>query len=265
VQLNKGRRGIPLTKLSKVAQETLKFLSMVHKDAELPGNPEGWLAVNFGNDSVDFDCECYQDVELPDVRRTNNIFRGIMTNDRKSDFIRRMVRPSTRRQYSKIAAAIEPDEEVVFGLFTNGDVEPEENYGLSKSTAYQIELELPTTADYYGEIQGTIHALYRDDRPRRVVIRELSTMNLIDCFFEDALYNNVIEVLGDIDGVVFIEGEVREDLAKGIVETLNAKAFRLAPPFDEERFSSLIGSAPDLTGKLSTEEYIERFRTNGDS
>jgi hypothetical protein len=263
VEMNKGRKGIPLGKLARITQETLEFLRMAYTDAELPGDPEGWFAYNFRNDSVDFDCECYRDIEADDVKRANSVFRAIMTNDVQGDILKHKVKPSTRRQYSKIAVPIDPDEKVTFGLFINGDTEPGERHDLTKRTAHDIEVELPPAADYYGEIQGTIHSLYKDDKPKRIKVRELSTQNLVDCFFEDSLYKSVIQVLEDRDGVVFVEGFVRENMANGIVESVQARAFRLAPQFDESKFNSLIGSAPSLTGKLTTEEFVERFRGNG--
>lgn len=263
VEMNKGRKGIALGKLARITQEILEFLRMAYTDAELPGNPESWFAYNFKNDSVDFDCECYQDIDADEVKYANTVLRAIMTNDVHSDLLKRKIKPSTRRQYSKIATPIDPDEKVTFGLFINGDIEPEERHDLTKSAAYEIEVELPANANYYGEIQGTIHSLYKDDKPKKIKVRELSTKNLVDCLFEDSLYKNVIEVLGELKGVVFVEGMVREDLSKGMVESVQAKAFRLAPAFDEIKFNSLIGTAPDLTGALTTEEFVERFRENG--
>ncbi len=263
VELNKGRRGIALAKLAKITQETLQFLSMAYRDAELPGEPDGWLAVNFDNNSVDFDCECLQDIELPQVEHASKVFRVVMSNDRTSDFGKRVVRDATRRQYSQIASTIDPDEKVTFRLFKNGDVDPRETYELTRSVAYEIELKLPSSADYYGEIQGTIHALYKDDKPRRVVVRELATRKLVDCLFDDDLYKGVIDVLEDPEGIVFVEGHVHENLATGAVESVSAKDFRLAPVFDEEKFNLLIGSAPNLTGRLTTEQFVERIRGNG--
>lgn len=265
VELNKGRRGIRLGKLARIAQETLDFLSRAHRDAELPGDPQEWLAVNFDNNSVDFDCEALEDVELLVAERANRVFHTVMTNDRTSDFAKRVVSDSTRRQYSQIAALIEPDERVIFKLFNNGGAEPVETHDLTRSMAHDIDLQLPSTADYYGEIQGTIHALYKDDKPKRVVVRELSSRRLIDCFFDDAIYGGVIDALEDQRGVVFVEGEIRENLVTGIIEYVSAKDIRLAPVFDEARFNSLIGSAPELTGALSTEEYVERFRASAGS
>jgi hypothetical protein len=263
VELNKGRRGIALGKLSKITQETLHFLSMVYRDAELPGDPDGWLAVNFDNESVDFDCESFQDVELLQEERAKKVLHVVMTNDRTSDFGKRVVRDATRRQYSQIASAIEPDEKVTFRLFQNGDVDLKDTHELTRSVAYEIELQLPSSANYHGEIQGAIHSLFKEERPRRIRVRELSTGDLVDCQFDDELYHNLIDVLKEPRGIVFIEGEIHENLASGAIDAIKAKSFRLAPAFDEERFNSLIGCAPNLTGDLTTEEFVERFRDNG--
>jgi hypothetical protein len=53
--LNEGRIGIPLEKLAGIATDTKEFLAMLATDLDLPG--EEWIAVNFENGSVIFDCE----------------------------------------------------------------------------------------------------------------------------------------------------------------------------------------------------------------
>jgi hypothetical protein len=264
VELNKGRRGIMLGKLAKIAEETLRFLSMVHRDSELSGAPEGWLAVNFDNNSVDFDCENLQDVEPDEAHRANRVLQSVMTNDRTSELAKHHIRDTTRRQYSRIASAIDPDEKVTFKVFKNGETEPSEAHDLTRTFAYEIDLQLPSSASYFGEIQGIIHAFYRTDKPRRLVVRDLASEKLVDCTFDDELYVKAIEIMMDPNGVVFIEGDVFENLATGCIESIKAKRFKLAPAFDESKFESLIGSAPNLTGLFTTEEFVERFRANAE-
>ena len=53
LELNRGRVGVPLERLAKVAEEARKFLDMFADDVEL-GDGE-WIAQQFTNGSVSFD------------------------------------------------------------------------------------------------------------------------------------------------------------------------------------------------------------------
>jgi len=57
VELNKGRVGMPLGKMANITHETMKFLKMVCEDIGALEVADKWIALNFENDSVDFDCE----------------------------------------------------------------------------------------------------------------------------------------------------------------------------------------------------------------
>lgn len=104
------------------------------------------------------------------------------------------------------------------------------------------------TAKYHGEVQGIVHSFCKETRRPYLVIRELSTRALVKCFFAPDMYEKAIETLDEPDGVVFVEGEVNENVATGIVTTIEATDFRPAPIFDLAFHQSFIGSRPNLTG-----------------
>ena len=112
----------------------------------------------------------------------------------------------------------------------------------------------------YGEIQGQIHALYKEGRTPKIVVKEIVSGDLVDCFYERGLYSNIIEALRDRTRIVMVDGEVLESAETGFVRRVCMRQIRSAPEWDEAEFESLIGSFPDLTGGRSTEEYIESVR-----
>jgi hypothetical protein len=57
VEVNKGGVGVRLFKLSDIAGESLRFFQMLCKDADIETKPEDWLARDFGNDCVDYECQ----------------------------------------------------------------------------------------------------------------------------------------------------------------------------------------------------------------
>ena len=263
VELNKGQVGIPLGKLGRIAQETLQFLSAVGKDIGIEGDPEDWIALNFDNNSVDFDCEHVGELEPRFIDHGNRIFRTVMGNDLSDMESNLQISTATRIQYARIANPIDQNEKVSFGLYGNGQDVPSERFELTKELARVIDEATPQTVAYHGEIQGIVHAFYKESRHPKLVVRELSTKDLVDCFFEPNMYQAAVETLLERDAVVFIEGEVTEDRTKGQIEYIKVEDFRPAPVFDEELTKRFIGSQPNYTGELTTEAFIEEARADG--
>jgi hypothetical protein len=263
VELNKGRVGIPLSKLANIAEETMKFLSMMCEDIGLGGDTKNWIASNFENKSVDFDL-IKNDV-VDEVKKGLGLraLRSVMRNDYTDSTLLDIIRPATRRQYANIASPIDSDEVVSFGLYNNGSAEATEVHRLDHSLAGRIIEHFPTSVIYFGEIQGIVHSFYKEsDRPK-IVVRELSTRNLVDCFFNSNQYEAVIALMESPSTVVFVEGRVTENMITGDVESIQAEDFRIAPTFDRAFFASKAGSFPGHTGKLSTEKAIDKFRGRG--
>src|SRR5262245_11802681 len=157
VELNKGRVGVPLGKMANLTRETLKFLRMVCEDIGAAKMADDWIAHNFENNSVDFDCEITSGLEPAVVKKGNAAFRVIMANELPEPGL--FVRPATRVQYSQIATLIDKDEVIRFGLYGNGANKPTSWYELSHGRAEEITEDIQQTATYYGQIQGIVHAL----------------------------------------------------------------------------------------------------------
>lgn len=254
LKLNEGRVGIPLQKLGNIAHETELFLEMLGEDVGL--EPEGWIAANFGNGSVMFDClhVAADDVIFERGRRgLEAVFTG--TDLAHAPF----VRPATRLQFSAIARQIDPDEVIRFGIVSEDAPEPKQWYDLTRSVAVEIESTHLKVATYHGEIQGIVHAFYKETRTPYLIVRELSTRNLVRCYFEKVMYESAVETLSEPEGVVFVEGEVSEDTVTGSVATIRVSDFRLAPPFDLSFHLASLGTRPDLTGEIEAEDYLGKL------
>ena len=123
--------------------------------------------------------------------------------------------------------------------------------------------DTPQVVTYYGEIQGIVRAFYKESASSKLVIRELSTKTLVDCFFTRDMYQAAVETLLEPNAIIFVEGEVSEDREKGQVTSIRAVNFRPAPDFDDAWIDDFVGSYPEYTGSLSTEEFIRKVRQDG--
>jgi hypothetical protein len=261
VELNKGGVGISLAKLASISTEMERFLELFSTDVGIE-KPE-WTAKDFENNSVDFVSECIiEDSRIQEFGY--KALRAVFSNQPRDDY-GRALRPATWRQFAAIANPIDADEIISLGVF-NGSAVPE-MFSLSKERVAEESLRSPKFAQYYGQVQGIIHAFYKESEKPKIVIRDISSGDLVDCYFKRddiAMYHSAVNLLTDPNAVVFVEGDVSEDLDSGAIAAVTVRDFHEAPAFDVVKFNQGIGAFPDATGDLSTEEFVEKIRGNGE-
>jgi len=225
VELNKGRIGMPLAKLARVCAETVKFLDMLSADLELVEGMAMWLAENFENSSVNYDCRLAAEISPTQAevgRRALRMLMGETFDDPELGF---RIRAETRRQYFHIAAPIDRDEKVRFGVYNDGESAPELWYELTRHEEL-LTPGGPVDRGVYGEIQGTVNAFFKEGRRSYLRVRDLSTRRLVQCFFGPDMYQAAVELLTDRNAVVFVEGFIREDADTGETSEIEVKDFR---------------------------------------
>ena len=116
-------------------------------------------------------------------------------------------------------------------------------------------------------IQGIIHSLYKESSPPYFDARQLSTQDIVKCLYKQEDYRLVVNLLQRRDAVVIVSGlvEPRMRLDRKITE-IRIERMRSTEPLSDAEFAKLQGAAPELTGRLSTDDFIERQRRrdNGD-
>lgn len=258
ITINKGHKGVPLEKLANTARDTKRFLESLGHDLGFNGGD--WVADNFSNGSVVYD------LSNPDIgEREGTVWcraiRAVAAQDVVDDEVNLMLSRRTRRSFVDIASALDPDEVLEIGLFTNGHVEPDDVFKIDRSLLTLFENERPREVTYHGEIQGVVHAFYKEAKRPKLSIRDLSTRALVDCYFKKEMYQGVVDLLRDEDAVIFVEGEVSEDVETGVVREIDVTEFTPAPDFDADMFESRIGSFPNaLTGGRDTATLMDDFR-----
>ena len=260
VELNKGREGMPFDKLGTIVRATVEFLGSLTRDLGLDEPVHAWLAEKFDNGSVDFDCHFA--VALPEDRaaQMTSALRMVFANEYADAPTAMLIRTETRRRYAHIARPLDADEVARFGIYRNGGPESLEWFGLSLAMAAEIEEPLAGSQRAYGEVQGIVHAFFKETDHPYLKIRELSTQQLVNCYFPKVLYRNAVEVLADPDAVVFVEGWTTTSAESGSVTEIEVTDFRLAPDFKESIYRDALGTMPDFTGELETTDYIREMR-----
>lgn len=254
--LNKGRKGIPFQKLARISYELQQFLGLLGADLHIElGN--GWLATGFNDGSFGCVAEKVDPVEEPTARAFKQAFRNIAR--RRPDA---RVRPSTIRQYAKIADPMEAEDTAEFILpEMDSDEQADERCELTKQQALLITSEIQGVVRSYGGIQGVIHSVFLGASPAHFQLRELSTGNLVKCVYSSRRhYDELTAVLKEQDAVVHVYGTIRTDFVNRQIEELKVEKIQLADSFSQEDFDRFIGCAPGLLGDQSLQEFIDDVR-----
>lgn len=258
IRLGQGQKGVTLDVLSNIVGETKKFIDQLGYD--LKDSQSSWIAKNFRDGSVIFEIEC-SNQEPSAVDRWRRGLKTVCTGSFEDDDMNVLVSRATRSAYAKVVRSIPENQKIEFGFFSNGDESPSEYITQTREDAETLAPEAKREpVNYFGEIQGIVHAFYKEADPKYFVVRELSTSFLIKCFFPSDMYLTAIQALEDENGVIFIEGQVKET-AEGKIIEIQVENFTLAPVFDEPWFKQHIGAFPDsLTGCEDPSVALTEFR-----
>lgn len=273
IEINKGVRGVPLDKLSRIVGDVQQFLAMLSEDVGLPATPTSWIGLDFKNSSLVFVAEKVEPVNLGELNKFNKTFISIA--EKKPD---PALRRATVAQYARIADPIDSEEAVSFELFEPPPLPREfdivvkhrppimvalRRIELTKAEAEAIEAEVQAKIKAYGALQGRIHSLFLGSRPAYFNLRELSTGTLVKCVFKWEIYQEIAAALQRRDAVLHVYGHSTTDLVQRKLEEMEVKRIDLAPVLSSDDFDKLFGISANFTGRLTTQEFIDYARKRG--
>ncbi len=267
VKINKGKEGIPLEELAIISEDIHKFLSCVNADTEINVDNKNWIAKNFKSSNLNYIIENIDQVEEKSVNKYNNKLREIMSA--QATMFENGASEDTIKQYAQITKHLKPNESIKFGLFTNGDYdskEPNETFSLNEDTSLKIQeiqkeiigFEQKDTIEYHGSVYGIIHAWHKESDKPFLKIRDLTTTSFIDCFYPEIEYQKIYDLFKKREFIVYVSGLIKADRLQRRIKSISANKFRIAPGYKEGDLQKFIGCAPDLTGDVSTKDYLER-------
>jgi hypothetical protein len=252
IVMNRGRVGVPLHKLSEVVEHTERFFRLLAEDVQIQGGE--WIGLDFSNGSLAFDAEYVAPVpvDFSQIKDFNSIFDDLHKGKPSAG-----VRTATRYQYAQVAEQLDDDELIDFGLYKDG---APVFTSLSKRDIPAILGDLQTVVESQGSFQGTIHSLYLASEPPHFFLRELSTETLIKCTYAPERYNDLVDALKVPNTVLHVYGISKINLPARNVEHIRAERIDRAQKMSDKDFEKFFGCAPNLTGELSTQEFIDTVR-----
>ena len=259
-EINPGRVGAPLDKLAQIAGEAELFLRMVCEDVGLKVPKGEWLATNFQNNSVDFDAVHSGDYGENNIHQFNGGILDVASYDPDRQKINGKIRAKTYSQYAKLGNALAVDEKIGIGVFDNGNVEPTKWRYLDKAKAIKISATLQEKISYYGSIFGNIYTLFKGAKPQYFTLREHINGELVSCYFGADLYPDVIKALESRKANIYVHGLITAFRSARKIESVRVGKIMVAPVLSDKEYRRFFGAAPDITGSLTTEQYIDEAR-----
>lgn len=266
IELNPGGVGVRLDKLAKITEEVEKFLRSLAQDCGAAVAPGEWLAKDFYDGSFGSQVEFVRNVEPPEAVKFNN---GIRFFSRfKRDHLPPDYSSDTIRQFIEIGDAIDTDEIIKVGVFDDveaeviGSTEPAWEQ-ITKLVTANVEAVFHEEYCYEGALQGKLGTWYKDSNYFN--LRDLASGGLIKCFYRSDIYDQIYGLYDDKDAVVNLTGQITAERASGAVKEMRIAWAKSYAPLTDAEFNKLFGLAPDLTGEMSTSDYIDKLRSDGDS
>ncbi len=203
IEINKGRKGVPLDKLERVIRETRKFLSDMAEDLRV-SEPEDWGGMDFRNGSLSYTAFNPSTVNPAVYSRFTEGVTELASNRTPS-----FIRPTTVTQFQEIVQPLVGDELLRLGLF------PEDGKRMKWLTVSKASLSPPLSLvqierESIGSIQGVIHSLFKESKPPYFHLRDLFSGQLVKCSFGEDDYEAIVEALRVPDRVVHVHGLFRE-------------------------------------------------------
>jgi len=256
--INKGRHGAPMTKLGKISEQAEKFLKLLAADCEIETHPGEWLAVNFGDGSVEYDAEFQGDVNPGAAQVFTRNLEFLADYDAESEGLNAAIKPMTALEYARIGALIDPDEEIGLGIYAP-DAPPDSKPRKLRSITYRataaLKREIETPVASYGSVQGILHAWFKEAKEPNFQLRELSTDTLVRVYYNSALYPDVAKAVQERTTMMMVSGNMLFDRATRLATELRADRIELMKMLSTAEFEEFFGSAPNFVADLDDETW----------
>ncbi|MEO0036746.1 MAG: hypothetical protein RLZZ501_2769, partial [Pseudomonadota bacterium] len=236
ILINEGREGAPLDKLGQIADAAERFLRLLAHDVGISIPKGEWVAENFKNGSIFFDAMHLADYDLSQVSLFNRGIDDVTRFDPDQDRVDGVASAETIRQFARIADPLSIDDRVSFGVYEPDADEPDRWHPLTKSSALKIAKKLDEVVEYQGSIQGKMHALFASDFYFK--LRHALGGELINCYFERELYNDVINALARQEALVYVWGRVRVRRADRAVNSVDVSFLKIAPTLSDSQYNA---------------------------
>jgi hypothetical protein len=259
IELNPGGEGVRLDKLAKISTEIEKFIRLLATDAGASPQLGDFVAKDFYDGSFGSVVEYINNVDPTAAVKFNSGLRFFSDFKDPHGYINGEFSPSTVRQFIELGTVIDSDEVVKLGI-VNADapLDSAEWKNITKITTLNVDAAYNVDYRYDGALQGKLGTWYKDSGYFN--LRELASNELVKCFYKTEMYDQIYRLYEDKDAVINLSGSVVAERATGRIKEVRVSWAKSYAPLSDAEFDKFFGLAPDLTGDLTTSEFIDKMR-----
>ncbi len=260
-KLNPGRNGVLLGKMSKQTENIELFLRALASDLGLDVGRNEWLADHFKSGSLEETITLPFDVPEEKIVNFNEAISYLSKFTQKNP-APKFLGAATVDSFADLRQCLDPDERIGVGIIDlNGKSKP--FVFVDRTRLEEVSKSIETETRYVGAVIGHTHEWNKGADKPYIVIRDLNSSELVRCNYSDGDYAQVAKLFAKKTAVVVVEGTISLNLITSKTEVLLATGFDFAPDFSDEDFNKFFGAAPNLTGKLTSEEFVAKGRSDG--
>lgn len=287
IQLFKGRKSIDLGRLGQVPEELNKFLKALGDDLRLSPEENHWQASRFADGSlalsVGLPNEVTDDVaergtaivqQIADVSvrpavliATNLLSTNEVVLSQPDRLPDEGPAPSdaTLLRFANFARSLREGETCRIGVYKTARARaPTKWYPITLESADRLSLLVQPLIEYEGTVFGVVHAVYKEGSNPHFDLRDLSRGSLVKCYFNDSLWPHIVKALAIRDNRVHVSGRVRANRIDRVIESVVVGRIEPTERLSDLEFEQFIGCAPEITGALTTAQFIDTIRGDGD-
>jgi hypothetical protein len=254
--VNQGRHGAPMAKLGRISEQAEKFLKLLAADCDIETHPGEWLAVNFGNGSVEFDAEFQGDVNPGAAHIFARNLQLLADFDPDSESLNAAIKPATALEYARIGSLIDPDEQIGLGIYTPDAPSARPKWrSITYRAAAALKREIETPVPSYGSVQGILYAWFKEAKEPNFQLRELATNATVRVYYPSSLYADVAKAVQERTTMLMVSGNMLFDRATRTAVELRAERIELMKMLSTAEFEEFFGSAPEFVPDLDDETW----------
>ena len=250
-----------------------EFLSQVGCDMGLKNTVGDWVATGIEGGSLEYTNE-YK-TEVPEGMATL-VERGVRVAwdpEVEDAEIQPQISHAARSAVADIKKHLAPQGEMQIGFYEKptsdnpsvwvnslGKLVDRSDECVTDIDAKDVEPPPPIVIRFYGEIQGTIEALYPTKEPPYLKLKDGKTNRQIVCYYDPDRHGEVVDSLKRRKAKIIVEGYLTRDAKSGAIEKMEASHFHLPPKFDSNLFRKFRDTAEGITGGISPGEMTDLYR-----
>lgn len=263
-----GQDRIPLDLLMEAMNRVGEFLSQVGRDMGLENTVGDWVATSIGGGSLGYTNEYKAEVPEDTAALVERGVRAAWDPEVEDTEIQSRISRAARNVVADIKRHVAPQGEMQVGFYE----EPTSNspsvwvnslgnlVDRSGEDAPDVEPAPPRAIRFYGELRGTIEALYPTKEPPYLKLKDDKTNRQIVCYYDPTRHGEVVDSLKRRKAKVIVEGYMTRDAASGAIEKMEATHFHLPPKFDFNLFRKFRDTAEGITGGISPDDMTDLYR-----